>query len=89
MDDLGEYRCCTSSPRDLEGISEEGVVHSHRGNQTLIHFGGDSWSMISFFYEREREKKMVFKLQREADTESLAAAAGSCELCKSNKFTEN
>lgn len=86
MDDLGEYRCCVWSLRDLEGIWEEGVVHSRRGNQTLIHFGGDSWSMIFFFL---RERKKVFKLHREADLESLAAVATSCVLCKSNKFTGN
>lgn len=55
MDDLGEYRCCVWFLRYLEGIWEEGVVHSRRGNQTLIHFGGDSWSMI-FFFLRERKR---------------------------------
>lgn len=60
MDDLGEYRCCSSSLGDLEGISEEGLVLSHRANQTLIHCGADSWSMISFLFcvcVRERGEK--------------------------------
>lgn len=38
--------------RDLRGaICEEGVVHSHRGKQTLNYFGGDSRSLIRFFCE--------------------------------------
>lgn len=43
------------SPRSWRDLGGRGG-HSHRGNQTLIHFGGDSWSMISFFLW-EREKK--------------------------------
>lgn len=50
MDDLGEYRRCSPSLRDLEG-----VARIHGGNQTLNYYGGDSWSMSSSFFLEEEE----------------------------------
>lgn len=51
MDDLGEYRRCSPSLRDLEG-----VARFHGGNQTLNYYGGDSWSMSSFFFGEGEEQ---------------------------------
>lgn len=75
MDDLGES---PASAPDPGGIWEEGVVPPHRGNQTLIPSGGDSWSMVffSFFFCHMKKKKRFFTA-READGGRLVPAASA------------